>query len=102
MQTRNKNKSTRNRKPSPDYGNTSPRILNQQLTINRLTARINKRFALEIGQLESRLKMIGHVTAWRWNGPGKVHDAAVLHARTHARELVRENKLCGPAGRDTA
>ena len=46
--------------------------------------------------------MIGHVTAWRWNGPGKVHDAAVLHARTHARELVRENKLCGPAIRDTA
>ena len=46
--------------------------------------------------------MIEQVTAWQWSGPGKVHDNAVLHARTRARELVREDALRGPAIRDAA
>ena len=69
-------------------------------TIDKSTARVNKRYARQIGELESRLKMIEQVTAMTWNGSGKMHDNAVLHARTHAPNLVREDKIRGPAIRD--
>lgn len=73
-----------------------------EATIDKSTARAKKRYAHQIGALESRLEMIEKVTALTWNGAGKVHDNAVLHARMHAPELVREDKIRGPAIRDKA